>query len=66
MFKIDRDRLHLVWSPGDYDLAHAFMEIEGFAIATFSGGAPSMIYRCEEGLERKIAYKKKVRTKDRK
>ena len=53
--KIDRDRMMLVWSVGNEDLADALLEIEGMEPVRNAKGFADK-FRCAEGWERRVVY----------
>ncbi len=63
-FRIDIDRMHLIWSVGDDDIAYAFMRMEGFEFAQCSQGTLT-VFRHPMGWERRIRYVSKTREADR-
>ena len=52
MFRLDKDRLRILWTYGDQDLAYAFAEMEGYEILS---GTTS--YQCSVGWEQRIRKK---------
>ncbi|MES2359980.1 MAG: hypothetical protein V4529_16695 [Gemmatimonadota bacterium] len=62
--RIDYDRMVVIWSPGDEDLALALVDIEGCEIAR-SGLNHVDKYRCTEGWERRVVRLSKQRRRER-
>ncbi len=50
MIRIDIDRMHIVWEPGEEAEAMALLAMSGFVVANGEN------YRCAEGWERRIHY----------
>jgi len=65
MFRIDIDRMYVVYSIEDRDLALAFLEMEGMSLM-MPGGLQPIRYLTNQGhWEQRIAYKSKEREKSR-
>jgi hypothetical protein len=65
MFRIDIDRMYVVYSIEDRDLALAFLEMEGMSLM-MPGGLQPIRYLTNQGhWEQRICYKSKEREKSR-
>lgn len=65
VFRIDRDRMHVVWSDGAEDLALALLSVEGFELAR-NAGSPAEKFRTAYGCwERRIVYVSTRRDRER-
>lgn len=51
-FRIERDRMQVVWTDGDRDLAYEFLLMEGYELVP-----RSVAYRHTIGWEQRIEYK---------
>lgn len=51
MFRLDKNRMHVMWTDGDKDLAFEFLKMEGFELVP-----DTMAYRCSRGWEQRIRY----------
>jgi len=65
MFRIDKDRMYVVYSIDDRDLALALLDIEGMTLAK-PGGFQPIRYLTNQGYwEQRIAYVSTARDKAR-
>jgi hypothetical protein len=65
MFRIDKDRMYVVYSIEDRDLALALLDIEGMSLAMPGGKQPIKYLTCQGYWEQRIAYVSKEREKAR-
>lgn len=63
-FGISIDRMQLFWSDGDRDLAHAFAEMEGFALVRQGTGYLEP-YRVLGGWEQRVEYATGTKSRER-
>ena len=65
MFRIDKDRMYVVYSIEDRDLAIALLDMEGMSLATYGGSQPIRYLTCQGYWEQRIAYVSKRRENER-
>jgi hypothetical protein len=65
MFRIDRDRMYVVYSIDDRDLALALLDIEGMCLATPGGYQPIRYLTNQGHWEQRISYVSSEREKAR-
>ena len=65
MFRIDKDRMYVVYSIEDRDLALALLDMEGMSLAKPGGSQPIRYLTCQGYWEQRIAYVSKEREKAR-
>jgi hypothetical protein len=65
MFRIDKDRMYVVYSIEDRDLALAFLEMEGMSLCMPGGKQPIRYLTCQGHWEQRISYISKEREKGR-